>query len=226
MKKVQILGPSYSGTTVLGYILNTSDGWFFGSEVHRLLYSYVEKYGAKNKNIANPKCDFCGMDCKYWTRNLLMELKDNKSDTLQDIYDVFQKHHPEISTFVDSSKKLEFFHDTKIDYTLIASKHPVRLLASRFYNKRESLGVNSEALSSVFNAIQGDKAKFLDYAKEEVNYFYLTYSDFFKNSANGMLIKMDEIVFDENHKNNFLNFLDLSYGNVPLIILQIMRFTL
>ncbi len=38
MKVVQILGPSYSGSTVLGYILNTAPGWFFGSEVHRLLY--------------------------------------------------------------------------------------------------------------------------------------------------------------------------------------------
>ncbi|UTD55529.1 hypothetical protein [Halomonas sp. MS1] len=214
MKKVKILGPSYSGTTVLGYVLNTSPGWFFGSEVHRLLYSYIQRYGARNKNIANPKCDFCGLECKYWSRKLLMELKENKVDTLQGIYDVFESHHPEVSVFVDGSKKLDFFHDTEVDYTLIASKHPVRLLASRFYNKRESLGVKGEELSSVYSAIQRDKAKFLDYAKGEINYLYLAYSDFFKNSANGMLVKMDEIVFSEKHKNDFLDFLDLNYDDV------------
>lgn len=37
-----------------------------------------------------------------------MELKENKIDTLQGIYDVFESHHPEVSVFVDGSKKLDF----------------------------------------------------------------------------------------------------------------------
>lgn len=214
MKTVQILGPSYSGTTVLGYILNTAPGWFFGSEVHRLLYSYMAKYGKSNRNIANPKCDFCGDACKYWTRELLLELKEEKVDSLQGIYETFGKYHEDISVFVDGSKKLEDFNDVASDYKVIAAKHPIRLLASRFYNKRNAFGVAGDSLKDVYKAIENNADGFLGHAEKELDFLHDAYSDIFSSAVDGALVKVDEVGFEEQQQKRICDILNLSVEDV------------
>ena len=136
MKILQILGPSYSGSTVLGYALNTIDGFFFGSEVKRLLRPQREGRAQR------PLCDHCGQNCAYWSNEALADI--GQMTKLSELYPYFGARHPEVAWFVDGSKGATFYEGSQADLKILCVKHPMRLIASTFYNERKALGIEPE----------------------------------------------------------------------------------
>lgn len=150
MKIVQILGPSYCGSTALGYVLNTAPGWFFGSEVRRLLQSFRKK-----SSTSVSSCDCCGAKCKYWGSELLSLIDENGIDDLCSLYDIFHEFNPSVEVFIDSSKLLSSYEGTHAWRRIIAVKHPIRMVASYLYNSRNALGLkemNYDAFSRELSA--------------------------------------------------------------------------
>jgi hypothetical protein len=110
MKTCQIVGPSYSGSTVLGYALNTCDRVFFGSETYRLLKSFRQKASENNKCDWWPLCDHCGVNCAYWNREFFKELESMNANTLSEVYELISIRYPDIGIYVDGSKQLRYWH--------------------------------------------------------------------------------------------------------------------
>ncbi len=125
-KVLGILGPSYSGSTALGYLMNTSKKVFFASELKRLF----EGDGARTV------CAICGEGCDFWTRGFKQILVDRGPCAAYRLVGEKSK----ASLVVDGSKMPYFFRKSLSDYGesdcafLVAKKHPLRLLASYFYN--------------------------------------------------------------------------------------------
>lgn len=213
MKVIQILGPSYCGSTVLGYALNTIDGFFFGSEVRRQLKSFREKSG---KDF--PRCDYCGSACAYWTQDFLE--KTANSSSLDEIYKEFSSRFPQVDFFVDGSKLLKNYENTTAFARVICVKHPLRMLSSQLYNSRLNtvIDVNSypEFMSKIDEHSDAILAKSKKYLKELSN----IYTSFYAFDPDAFVFKSDEahlhnmVLFDEllshfeceNKKIDILNF--------------------
>lgn len=139
---IRIVGPSYCGSTALGYAMNTGDGFFFGSEMYRYLVSWREA----NSGGRFANCDFCGADCLYWTRSLKNDLEERRVDRLDVVHDTLIRNHSEIEFLVDGSKIVPTPDDRAPFALVVPTKHPLRLLASHVYNRRERLGVAEDDL--------------------------------------------------------------------------------
>ncbi len=133
---LQIVGPSYSGSTALGYCLNTVDGYFFGSEVRRLLRT------ARERQAKAPTCDVCGTACAYWGETVLRSYA--RFDTLTQLYTYFARRHPDVACFVDGSKMPQTYEGTTADRHVLCIRHPVRILASTLHNARERYGIAAD----------------------------------------------------------------------------------
>lgn len=138
MRVVQIVGPSYSGSTALGYILNAEQGWFFGSEIYRLLPSFV----TDQDRARRARCTYCGSDCPYWHQELLAAVAAlPESARVADVYPLFAEAHPETTHFVDGSKGARWYQDAWQGTQVLAAKHPLRMAGSHLYNRASELGM-------------------------------------------------------------------------------------
>jgi hypothetical protein len=130
---IGILGPSYCGSTILSYVLNTDPGIFGGGELRRLV--------ELNKTV---KCDLCGRRCPYWTRKNIRLFAPRGDESGR------ERFYRKIAGIVgkrliaDSSKLGPFFTDEfiaaeKADGArfafIVPVKHPIRFFASYVYNK-------------------------------------------------------------------------------------------
>lgn len=190
MKIVQIIGPSYCGSTVLGYALNTIDGFFFSSEARRLLLSFREKNGN-----TFPICDLCGVNCKYWSESFFEKIKN--VDNLQDLYDKFEEENPQIEYFVDSSKLLDEYEGTYPFGKIVCVKHPIRMLASQLYNLRKKLNIGSSSYNAVYSYIDNNQDEVLAYSDDYLKRLSETYSSIFRQVNSFFYFKTDEAHFDD-----------------------------
>lgn len=147
-----ILGASYSGSTALGYLLNTSDKVIFVSEIKRLF----EGVGSRTP------CAMCGADCKFWTAEFKKECAKGGPGL---VYELVSKRSG-CDLIVDGSKMPYFYRRSTIEDEsrnvygfLIAKKHPIRLVASYFYNnylKERYREVWATASLGEISRLQGD----------------------------------------------------------------------
>lgn len=151
MKIVRIWGASYSGSTAVGYALNTVPGYFFGSEVRRIVH-------AANEGLMFPECDLCGSSCKYWNGSLFQELSARTS-SLRELYEKFGERHKEIDVFVDGSKLPSFYKGVNTEFNIVSVKHPIRLLSSYMYNKRRDLGIETRGFKELGEYISSNIPK-------------------------------------------------------------------
>ena len=148
MRVIQILGPSYSGSTVLGYALNTVQGYVFGSELRRVLPAQRKK-----RRGQRPSCDFCGVQCKYWSDELFSAMDVSNVMGLDGLYELFSERHREVDTLVDASKTAASVAGTHANNRILCKKHPIRLLASVFYNDRKKMNIESDSIMEVRDEI-------------------------------------------------------------------------
>ncbi|GAB4564651.1 MAG: hypothetical protein Tsb0020_15000 [Haliangiales bacterium] len=175
---IAILGPSYCGSTLLSYVLNTDDELFGGSELRRLV--------ERNDTVV---CDICGPQCRIWTRENIDQFagSDGKAQFYQRIAAIVNK-----SLIVDSSKIHTFFSDDFIAEQesqgvrfsfLLPLKHPLRLFASYVYNdffrKRGHRASNYDEVRSALSGPLRDEVMntFLPAAAERC---FRLYNVFFK----------------------------------------------
>ena len=123
--------------------MNTGDGFFFGSEIRRLLKRFRAKRGGRFG-----LCDFCGPSCQYWSTDLYDVLRRAEVNTLPALYQELTARHPEIKFLVDGSKILPSNEEFP-DHIIVPTKHPLRLVASHIYNMRECFDIHSEQLEDV-----------------------------------------------------------------------------
>lgn len=147
---IRILGASYSGSTALGYFLNTAPGFVFGSELYRLLpvFQRAQPVGAE---VA--VCDCCGPDCAIWSPALRAALLDAPDAGLARLYELFFAGQPQGVVLVDGSKSLAWYGRgpaprQRLHY-LVSVKHPLRLLASYLYNDRQLVPQKSRSTLEV-----------------------------------------------------------------------------
>lgn len=151
-----IVGPSYSSSTAIGYLLGSSDNVFFVSELWRVLESDVEKVF----------CVFHGKACEFWTPNVIEECR---AAGHQGIYGVLKKRMPE-ALLVDGSKHPNFYRkllkrNQHCAFFLEAQKHPARFLASYFYNdflKRNYPRIYAESSLEDIGVNKDIQAEFLE----------------------------------------------------------------
>lgn len=142
---IRIAGVSYSGSTALGYFLNTSPAVIFGSELYRLLPAYMHAGEPRSET----PCDLCGSRCATWSKALRAKLLSRPDTTLADVYDAFFEQAGPTVVLVDGSKSLHWYQPAPrraVRY-IVSVKHPLRMAASHLYNdghlipaaRRESL---------------------------------------------------------------------------------------
>lgn len=185
MKVVQIMGPSYCGSTALGYALNTIEGFFFGSEVRRHLRSFRNKNGGKY-----PVCDYCGKECEYWSKDFFDKTAD--SDSLQNIYNEFSSRYKDVEYFVDASKLLDSYKGTKPYARIVCVKHPLKLLASYLYNSRHNTFCDVDEYSQFRFLIDENKDEALEKAKNYLFGVMEKYRSFFSMDEEFFYFKTDE----------------------------------
>ncbi len=131
---LRIAGSSYSGSTALGYFLNTFDGFLFGSELYKLLPSFVQAYSPPRIT----PCDWCGMHCPVWSDTLRASILGKAGSSLADVYEALFREQSAVRVLVDGSKSVRWYLDAPMDALpltyVVAVKHPLRLLASFVYN--------------------------------------------------------------------------------------------
>lgn len=191
MKVVHILGPSYSGTTALGFVLNTSEKIFFGSEVVRA----TPDYRSTKENGWLPHCDLCGVDCSYWSKDFFEATKD--SDGLAGIYDEFGKRHPEIDFFVDASKSIANFRGVSSHKSIITLKHPMRMVASKFYNDRRKHGILTDSYHDFKVEFLG--SKFIGEIRSYLLWLDNKYKNYFSDRPNAFLFFSDKAHYNKFH---------------------------
>lgn len=145
MHVVQIAGASYSGSTVVGYILNANPGWFFGSEVYRMLPDFIRRRGSRTS-----RCFVCPGGCPYWTQPLRDDLAARDGATLTHLYDAFARRHRDVGCFVDGSKGVRYFHGSWSDIQVVTARHPLRMVSSLLYNHNDRLGFERNPTSADF----------------------------------------------------------------------------
>jgi hypothetical protein len=134
---VRIIGASYSGSTALGYFLNTGANVVFGSELYRLLPAFT----APQRDTAPTLCDHCGENCPWWSPALRARLQAQPDARLRDLYDAIFAH-PDWGTrvLVDGTKSIRWYADAaeeRYDIAhVVTTKHPLRLISSYLYNHR------------------------------------------------------------------------------------------
>ncbi|UYO73879.1 hypothetical protein M0220_13475 [Halomonas qinghailakensis] len=184
MNVVQIIGPSYCGSTVLGYALNTVPGFFFASEVKRVLYSY-----RKNNGFSFPVCDFCGESCHYWSSDFFNKI--NNVNDLKKVYQCFSESYPDVEFFVDSSKLISDYKGTNAFAKIVCVKHPVRMLASQLYNVRKKININVSSYAAFKSILSEEPSYYLDYSKLYLDKLCRTYSDIKSEYAEFFYFKTD-----------------------------------
>lgn len=205
MKKVQILGPSYSGSTALGFMLNTKENWLFGSEVYRFLKQSREDVESKTgKSDYVPGCTVCGKKCELWTPELRKEILKSDVRELKELYEIIEKNDERLACFVDGSKALKWYKGSLGDYGIIACKHPLRLMASYFYNERNKFSVSGDLFSDINGAICNDLGVFLNHASEKLKSYINIYNKCLLNFDDGFICRVDEL-----HVNDFEGFSEL-----------------
>lgn len=195
MKTIQILGPSYSGSTVLGYALNTVEGYLFGSELRRILPD------ARGKTENRPGCDFCGEACYYWNDSLYSKLDMEGAKTLTDLYRAFHSMHPDVEALIDSSKTLGSTKNTQADFRILAVKHPIRLLASSIYNDRKKLDINVDNFELFRNFLEANTPRISKIVDLKLSIMIKTYQRYFEAFKELHLFQNDRA-----HLEDFLEF--------------------
>lgn len=192
MKTIQILGPSYAGSTALGYALNTVDGYLFGSELRRIMPD-IRKQLQKR-----PSCDLCGEKCEYWSDELYNRLTSLNSCSLDDIYRLFAEMHPEVKALVDGSKSLDATKNTHADFRVLTVKHPIRLLASAIYNDRKKLNIKDDSIEVIGSMLEENPQRTNEIAEAKLTEALNTYTKFFENFDELYVFKNDTA-----HHNDF-----------------------
>ena len=192
---IQILGPSYSGSTVLGYALNTIPGYIFGSELRRILPAQ------RRRRSQRPSCDFCGVECEYWSDNLFKEMDRKKVSSLDGIYEIFSKRHPEVVTLVDASKTVVSIGSAPADYRILCKKHPIRLLASYLYNDRKKYKIKHEKISDFGKILSINLEKTISICEKKLSELLFDYKSLSEVFPNHISFKSDHA-----HLNDFRDF--------------------
>lgn len=198
MRVIQLVGPGYSGSTAIGFMLNANDGWFFGSEIYRLLASRQQKRPSRGAT----QCSVCGPRCPFWTQALRSEILSRAEHTVADIYRAFAKAHPAVDSFVDGSKAASLYRRSWSDVQVITAKHPLRMVTSYLYNQPRKLGFKRSPEFSVFRAA-GEKrsAEFIALAQLVMRRLLREYENVLQTAPNGLVCPTDEL-----HLNTFEQF--------------------
>lgn len=205
MQIVRISGASYSGSTALGYVLNTAEGYFFGSETYRLLDRFQERSKRMSGRYRHPRCDVCGPDCRYWSKDLLAEIRSARLDSLAAIYAAFSRHNPEVSVYVDGSKDLRWYDGDFTGKNLVSMKHPLRMIASSTYNDRKTIGLESTEFDQLRREISLRKELLLDYAGKYLTRLSRTYDALLRSLEDRLICRADQM-----HEDGFAGFHRLS----------------
>ncbi len=192
MRVVQIAGPSYSGSTVVGYILNATSGWFFGSEVYRLLPAFIDEKGSKTS-----RCVACAGDCPYWSEPLKAGLARHDGATLADLYDAFSRRHPDVESFVDGSKGTRWFAGAWSSAQVVPAKHPMRMVASYLYNQNGQLGFARNPTFAEFRQRAAERDEdVLSAASRALQAILLDYDRVLDDAPNAILCRSDTLHVD------------------------------
>lgn len=192
MKIIQILGPSYAGSTALGYALNTVDGYLFGSELRRIL-------PATRKQLQQrPSCDLCGKECEYWSDDLYDRLNSINPCSLDNIYSLFAEMHPVVEALVDDSKSLDATKNTHAEFRILTVKHPIRLLASAIYNDRKKLNINHDSFEAAGSMLEESLQRTTEITEAKLTKYLNTYTNFFESFDDLYIFKNDTA-----HHNDF-----------------------
>lgn len=184
MKVIQILGPSYCGSTALGFSLNTIDGALFASEVVRA----TQKFRSRKPDGWLPVCDLCGSDCEFWTKEFMLSIND--SDGLQEVYEKFREKHPGVKHFIDASKSMDNFRGTFPYKKIISMKHPLKMVASKFYNDRKKHGIYEDSYDGFRKVFLKDEH--ISAVSEYLAWLKKRYEDFLTKNPDAFIFKADE----------------------------------
>lgn len=196
MNVVQILGPAYCGSTALGFALNTVEGALFASEVIRA----TPKYRSKKPAGWLPVCDLCGESCEFWTKDFFLSITD--SGGLQEVYEKFERRHPEVKFFVDASKNMGNFRGTFPSKKIISIKHPLRMVASKFYNDRKKYGILEDSYDGFRGVFR--EGEYVNDISEYLALLRSRYGEFLTKNPEAFVFKADEA-----HFSGFLKFREL-----------------
>lgn len=196
MQIVRIVGASYSGSTALGYALNTVDSYFFGSETYRLLRSFQKRTERLKGQSSYPQCDMCGPDCAYWSHELIERVKAEQIDSLEAVYRLFELLNPDVSVYVDGSKQLRCYKSLEPGRNLVSVKHPMRMIASSAYNDRRAIGFASNGFADLRAEIAEAGDRFLTYAATYLARLADTYDRIFTRVPDGFVCKVDQMHVD------------------------------
>ena len=205
MQIVRIFGASYSGSTALGYALNTAESYFFGSETFRLLHSVQQRWERLKGQPRHPECDMCGADCAYWSRDLIERIRSARVDRLEDVYALFSAYNPDVAVYVDGSKLISCYRRFTPGKNLISVKHPMRMIASTIYNDRRRIGFSSKRFADLKVEIVNSEAKFAEFSGKYLRQLSNTYDQIFSWVKDGFVCRVDRM-----HENGLEGFDALS----------------
>jgi hypothetical protein len=205
MRVVRIFGAAYSGSTALGYVLNTNDGYFFGSETYRLLQQFQDRRKRLTGDYKYPVCDMCGHGCPHWTPALLREIRARRADSLELVYAAFSRHNPAVEVYVDGTKLLRFYDLVSPGKNLVSVKHPLRMLASSAYNDGPKIGFATRTFEAMRLEISRDRQEFLIYAAKYFNKLIRTYDQILTQVPDRHVCRVDAM-----HENDMEGFQTLS----------------
>lgn len=214
MNIVRIYGSSYSGSTVLGYILNSVDNWFFASEVYRVLPLWSKE------NSAKVNCSFCGSACEYWTHDLKMYVQDSglKVNT-PEVYKYFSDHY-DIDTFIDGSKNRRWYNDSIDTRKIVTVKHPMKLLASFIYNTRKQWHMSqtiTTSLGGFKEIILKERSLVISLINDKLGVFIYYYGNILSSLDEYIICKTDILDFDNyTHARKLCEYLGLDLCNLDI----------
>ncbi|WP_100655819.1 hypothetical protein [Alteromonas flava] len=144
MNVIAVFGMSYSGSTLLNFMLDCVDGVYGGGELHWLRTQHND-----NCNYV-AHCTNCKDECPIWTPNACQKAPHD------DFY-TFVGKQVNSSVIVDTSKTIGWFSqrktfDTNVNlHNFLLTKHPIRHLASFVVNQK--LDSESDSSQTIDKAI-------------------------------------------------------------------------
>lgn len=166
----------------------------FGSEVYRFLKESIKLVESKTgSHDYVPGCTVCGKKCCFWTPGFREEILKSDVTDLKKLYNIIENNHQYLSCFVDGSKTLKWYRGSLGDYGVITCKHPLRLLASYFYNERSKFKIVGDSFSDVNESIVSDVEGFITYASDKINSYVNVYNKCLNVFDSGFICKVDEL---------------------------------
>lgn len=185
---INVFGMSYSGSTLLNFMLDCVTDVYGGGELHWLLTQHDPEANYK------AHCTHCKSDCAIWT-------PEHASSVPSTQFYNFIANLTGCNTIVDTSKNLDWFKQRRriaepnvMQSHVLLVKHPYRHLASWLINSKVPKNDKRDAIDNGIKTFDGFYRHVLNYLKQGP-FHVVHYEDLILNNLhtiNGILSLVDK----------------------------------